>query len=192
MRNEEKILTIIREDSWMMEILQTVKILDLQDWWICAGFVRSKIWDTIHEFDFRTPIADVDVIYFDPSNVEELEEKQYEEILKSLLPNIPWSVKNEARMHLRNNCPPYKSSIDAISKFPETATALGVKLDSQDHLILTAPCGIQDVVNMVVKPTPYILKNKEKGMIYEERVASKNWQTVWKKLEIHHICISNT
>ncbi len=30
-----------------MEILETANSLNLPDWWICAGFVRSKIWDTL-------------------------------------------------------------------------------------------------------------------------------------------------
>lgn len=164
MLDEEKILANIQEDLWMMGILKTARALKLPDWWICAGFVRSKIWDTLHGFNVRTEIEDVDVIYFDPSNLDEVKEKAYEEALKSYSPSTPWSVKNEARMHLRNNCEPYQSSTDVISKFPETVTALGVKLDSEDNLILTAPCGLQDVVNMIVRPTPFILENKNRDL----------------------------
>ena len=102
MINEEKIILIIREDKWMMEILRAAKSLNLPDWWICVGFVRSKIWDTLHNFNERTPILDIDVIYFEPTNIDELEEKKFEEKLKSLIPNIPWSVKNEARMHINS------------------------------------------------------------------------------------------
>ena len=54
--------------------------------------------------------------------------------LRSYLPTIPWSVKNQARMHIANNIPPYSSAVDAISKFPETATALGVKLDDENNV----------------------------------------------------------
>lgn len=43
MKNKDEIISIIREDVWMMEILQSVKTLNLPDWWICAGFVRSKV-----------------------------------------------------------------------------------------------------------------------------------------------------
>lgn len=105
--NEEEIISIVKQDKWMMEILKSAKFIDLPDWWICAGFVRSKIWDTLHNFRERTTIPDIDVIYFDPTNINELEEKKYEEILKELMPNTPWSVKNEARMHLKNNIAPY-------------------------------------------------------------------------------------
>lgn len=79
----------------------------------------------LHGFKERTPISDIDVIYYDDGNTDELEEKKLEMRLRNILPDIPWSVKNEARMHVVNGIPPYSSSIDAISKFPETATSLG-------------------------------------------------------------------
>jgi uncharacterized protein len=189
--NEEKIIEFIMEDKWMMNILETAKSLNLPDWWICAGFVRSKIWDILHNFNERTPIPDIDVIYFNPTNTDELKEKKLEEMLKTLMPNIPWSIKNEARMHIKSSMPPYSSSVDAISKFPETATALGVKLDEKGNVILTAPCGISDVVNLEVKPTPYFTKTIERVEIYEERISKKNWKSIWKNLKVYHIDFSN-
>jgi uncharacterized protein len=185
--NEGKIIKQITDDKWMMDILKSVKSLNLPDWWVCAGFVRSKIWDTLHNFSERTLIPDIDVIYFDCTNIDELEEKRFEETLKSLMPITPWSVKNEARMHIKSNMPPYSSSVDAISKFPETATALGVKLDENDNVILTAPYGIRDVVNLEVKPTPFFTKTKERAEIYENRISKKNWKSIWYKLTVYHI-----
>ena len=179
MINEEKIIELITEDKWMMNILKAAKSLNLPDWWICAGFVRSKIWDTLHNFIERTPIPDIDVIYFDPTNIDELMEKKLEEMLKTLLPNIPWSVKNEARMHFKSKMLPYSSSVDAISKFPETATALGVKLDERENMKLTAPCGISDVINLELKPTLFFTETKERVEIYEARITKKNWESTW-------------
>ncbi len=154
-QNEKDIIELIHQDVWMMDVLKAVKPLNLPDWWICAGFVRSKIWDTLHNFSVRTKTPDVDVIYFDQLNIDELIEKRLEENLRKVHPDVPWSVKNQARMHISNNIPPYTSSSDAISKFPETATALGVKLDEAENVILTAPCGINDVINLEIKPTPF-------------------------------------
>lgn len=187
MINENKIILLISEDKWMMEVLKSVKALNLPDWWICAGFIRSKIWDILHNFSERTPVPDIDVIYFEPTNINEFEEKKLEEKLKSLIPYIPWSVKNEARMHIKSNMPPYTSSADAISKFPETATALGVTLDEKDNVILIAPYGIRDVVNLEVKPTPYFTENKERMRIYEERIKKKKWKSTWSNLKVYHI-----
>jgi len=181
---EREVIALIHEDKWMMEQLKCAQSLNLPDWWICAGFVRSKIWDVQHGFDERTTIPDIDVIYYNRTNIEKSVEKEYVGALKRLLPTIPWSVKNQARMHSVNNNSPYTSSIDAISRFPETATALGVKLDDRDNVILTAPHGIEDVVNLRVKPTPSICENKEQMKIYEERIRKKNWQVVWSRVEI--------
>lgn len=186
MLNEENVILLIHNDQWMMDILKAAQSLNLPDWWICAGFVRSKIWDTLHGFTNRTPIPDIDLIYFDSTNLDESEEKRLEERLLSQLPNIPWSVKNEARMHIRNNLAPYSSSIDAISKFPETATALGVKLSDKDQVILTAPCGISDVVNLIVKPTPFFTETEERLKIYEDRIAKKNWNVIWTNVKVIH------
>lgn len=185
--SEEDIIQIISGDADMMEILRAAKSLDLPDWWVCAGFVRSKIWDTLHGFSTSTVLADVDVIYFDDQHVDELVEKRLEEKLRTILVDVPWSVKNEARMHVINNLPPYLSSIDAISKFPETATALGVKLDEADNVVLTAPWGIKDVLHLEVRPTPPFIENKELTAIYEERIARKNWQSTWKQVKVYPI-----
>lgn len=185
--NEQDIIRLVKDDKWMMDILETAKSLNLPDWWVCAGFVRSKIWDTLHDFADRTPMPDVDVIYFDKSNLDEEVEKKLEMKLVSLNPGIPWSVKNEARMHVVNNIPPYSSSIDAISKFPETATALGLTLDEQNHVVLTAPWGIEDVTNLVLKPTPYFEETKELADIYERRLLKKNWKGIWYKIKVVHI-----
>ena len=187
LKNKKDIINLIYNDKNMMDIIEAASTLNLPDWWICAGFVRSKIWDELHDFDSGTMVPDVDVIYFDPSNIDEDFEKLLEKKLKSLLPDIPWSVKNQARMHVVNQIPPYASSEDAISKFPETATALGVKLDMENKLTLTAPCGIEDVINLELKPTPFFTETKERAAIYEERLNKKNWRAIWHNVKVHHI-----
>lgn len=187
LENREDIVTLIQQDAQMTKIIQTAATLNLPDWWICAGFVRSKIWDTLHGFKTRTPISDVDVIYFDESKIKEDRDKELEKILRKQLPEVPWSVKNEAGMHLRNDIGPYTSAEDAISKFPETATAVAVKIDREDRLILTAPHGIEDLLNMEVKPTPFFERTKARAVFYEERIKKKNWQSIWPKVKVCHL-----
>lgn len=186
LKNKNDVIELIQSDDAMMEIIQAASTLDLPDWWICAGLVRSKIWDELHGFSDRTLTQDVDVIYFDSANIDENYEKILEKKLMSILPGVPWSVKNQARMHVINNIPPYTSSEDAISKFPETATALGVKLDKANNLVLTAPCGIEDVLNLEVKPTPFFTETKELAAIYEQRLMKKKWKAIWHKVKVHH------
>ncbi|MFP3321641.1 nucleotidyltransferase family protein [Planococcus sp. SIMBA_160] len=186
LKNELDLVHLIQEDKWMLDLLHAAKSLDLPDWWICAGFIRSKVWDVLHGFRERSALPDIDVIYYDASDINGEKERDLEVKLIELIPNIPWSVKNQARMHIRNNTSVYTSSIDAMAKFPETATAIGVKLDDQDYLVIAAPLGIQDLINLDVKPTPYFLENQKRLTIYEERITKKNWTSIWSQLKIHH------
>ncbi|MCC6082620.1 nucleotidyltransferase family protein [Bacillus thuringiensis] len=183
-QTEQDVIHLIENDDWMMNVLQMAKSLELPDWWICAGFVRSKIWDTLHSYNVRTATPDVDVIYYDRLHKDEIDEKSLETKLMNMDATIPWSVKNQARMHIMNNMPPYSSSGDAISKFPETATALGFTLDEQNRVILTAPCGINDVLSLQVKPTAHFLETKERIHMYKNRVIKKNWQSKWPNITI--------
>ncbi|PHC89582.1 hypothetical protein COF42_09415 [Bacillus wiedmannii] len=183
-QTEQDIIRLIENDEWMMNVLQLAKSLELPDWWICAGFVRSKSWDTLHNYEAKTAMPDVDVIYYDSLHKDEIYEQSLETKLKNIDATIPWSVKNQARMHVVNNMPPYSSSVDAISKFPETATALGVALDELNNVILTAPCGIEDVLSLQVRPTDHFLETKERLHMYNTRVNKKKWQNIWPNIAI--------
>lgn len=78
LKNQEDVVKLIRDDERMMEIIKAASKLNLPDWWICAGFVRSKIWDTLHGFENITNTPDVDVIYFDDKHIDETTEKELE------------------------------------------------------------------------------------------------------------------
>lgn len=183
-QTEQDIVRLIENDEWMMNVLQIAKSLELPDWWICAGFIRSKIWDTLHNYEAKTTMPDVDVIYYDSLHKDEIYEQSLETKLMNMDAAIPWSVKNQARMHVVNNMPPYSSSVDAISKFPETATSLGVTLDEKNNVILTAPCGIEDVLSLQVRPTAHFLESKERLHMYKNRVIKKNWQSKYSSITI--------
>ncbi|KGR82416.1 nucleotidyltransferase family protein [Lysinibacillus boronitolerans] len=184
LKTEEELKNLIASDDWMMHILSTVETLQLQDCWVCAGVIRSKVWDYLHVKEERTPIADIDVIYFDKENLAEEAEKQYEHELRKLSPNEPWSVKNQARMHVLNGSNPYKSAIDGISHFPEIPTAIGVKL-SDGILEIAAPYGIHLLGAGIVEPTPFYLENKDNYAIYRQRIQQKQWHLSWSELKIN-------
>lgn len=180
----QTIIKWITDDRWMMDILRNVRSLALPDSWICAGFVRSKIWDQLHQIEPRTPLTDIDVVYYDATDLNKKTEKVWEQQLSRIQPELPWSVKNEARMHIVNGIAPYDSTVDAISLFPETATALGVRLDEQDQLILVAPCGLTDVFEMNIRVNPHFLQGRGDMETYTQRIQQKNWQHTWHRLTV--------
>ncbi len=185
--SEQDIINLVKNDAWMMSIVEAAKTLHLPDWWVCAGFVRSKVWDTMHGYSNNTRLPDIDVVYYDPYNVDEDIEKLLESRLNRLKPTEPWSVKNQARMHILNGEAPYKSTIDAVSRFPETATSIAMKLNEEDELILAAPWGLEDLLALRIMPTPPFKEKETLAAIYERRLREKEWDKKWPKVIIYGI-----
>ena len=177
-------LSLLSSDAKMMGILRTVRDLELPDCWIGSGFVRNKVWDFLHGYAEPTPLGDIDVIYYDPSNISESAEKMLENKLRAAMATEPWSVKNQARMHLPASEPPYSSTEHALSLWPETATAVAVRLGGNGKLELLAPLGTDDLFSLTVRPTPHWMGKLE---AYRKRLARKNWPAKWPKLTVLHV-----
>ncbi len=173
------ILTLIEKDPWMMEILRTVEVLDLRDWWIGAGFVRGKVWDHLHGYKKRTPLPDIDIIYFDPKAVPIEDEVRIWKIVKNKYPDLKWSVTNTAFRHIRTGSLPYKNSSDCLSHWVETATCVGVSL-KDGNLSLTAPLGTLDLTSLILRPTDDYRNGKE----MKKRIKEKLWLRKWPKLKV--------
>jgi hypothetical protein len=172
---------VIEADTERMRLLALTRDLHLPDCWIGAGFVRSAIWDHLHDRAPSAPEGDVDVIWFDPARADAKLDDEIEAKLRSVEPSVEWSVKNQARMHLRNGDEPYSSSEDAMRRWPETATAIGLRL--RDGTIdISAPFGLGDLFSLIVRPTPRF--TGEKLRIFRARVRDKRWLERWPRLRL--------
>lgn len=177
---KKEVTSLISKDTWMMSVLKTVNKLELFDWWIGAGFVRSKVWDYLHDYKKKTELPDVDVIYFNREDYSENTDKNIEKLLTQKRPDITWSVKNQARMHKLHKHSPYKSSTEALSKWAETATCVAVTLDSNGKIVLNAPLGLKDLSNLILRPNPSLKKLDN----FYKRIEDKRWLEKWPKLKI--------
>ncbi len=181
MQSEHDVLTLIAGDTWMMNVLEAVRQQHLPDGWVGAGFVRRKVWDTLHGFKEPTPLNDIDVLFFDPSDLREEKEKSIECLLANAMPGLPWSVKNQARMHVYNRDRQYVSTINAIRHWLETPTCAAVRLGDNDELHLIAPYGINDLLKMIIRPTPV---GERRALAYQARIKKKNWSKTWPKSQV--------
>jgi hypothetical protein len=125
--------------------------------------------------------GDVDVIWYDPLRADPAEDGKHEIALQAVEPAIFWSVKNQARMHLRNDDARYVSATDAMRYWPETATAVGIRRNDEDGCEIAAPFGLDDLLNLMLRPTPGFAA--EKHHIYAERLQSKRWKASWPLLK---------
>src|SRR5918994_1471568 len=160
-------------------LLLHVESPGLPDAWIGAGFIRNSVWDVLHgrTIDLAR-LADVDVLFFDSKGTSKEREAEIESRLRALAPSIPWSVKNQARMHLRNGDAPYGNTLDAVTHWAETPTAIAART-VEGRVEVMAPYGIDDLLNLIVRPTPVF---GHKMDIYRERVMGKDWPARWPKL----------
>ncbi|QKS60373.1 nucleotidyltransferase family protein [Paenibacillus barcinonensis] len=171
---------MLRQQEQIMQDLSLVRELQLPDSYIGAGYIRNYIWDELHGYARRELHSDIDVVYYDAGNLSEERDIQLEHRLRAATGNHKWSVKNQARMHLRNGDAPYHSTEDALRYWPERVTAIAVQLDAQDHISICAPYGLEDLYTLVVRKSPSF----KDAAYYNKRVLQKNWQEHWPKLTI--------
>ena len=170
------VFSIIRRQAWMMACLTAVRALELTDAWIGAGFVRRAVWDALLKAPAPSPLDDVDVLYFDAGDLTREAEARHEARLRHAMADVPWSVRNQARMHLRNGDAAYRDCEDAIGHWLETPTAVAVRLDAVGDLALLAPFGLEDLLALRIRPTP---AGKRRKADYLARIETKNWRRTY-------------
>ncbi|MDB6062938.1 MAG: nucleotidyltransferase family protein [Verrucomicrobiaceae bacterium] len=160
-----------------MRALYAVQSLNLPDWLIGAGFVRNLIWGSV--FNKNIDINDIDVIYFCRDDVSKERDIFLEKRLRELEPNFSWSVKNQARMHLKHGDAPYDSTLDAMRFWPEKQTSIGVCLNNNGAIL------VQHCFDLSLQFSGNINRNPARSVeIFEDRVSSKGWLNIWPSLQV--------
>ncbi|AHM75122.1 nucleotidyltransferase family protein [Yersinia hibernica] len=181
---QQQIIHWLRADPYRMHALLLARELGLHQWYLAAGFVRNLVWDKLHGYSSPTPLNDIDLVYFDEEDASEQRDLQLEKQLLQMPPfqgiPLPWSVKNQARMHLYTGRWPYTSTEDAISYWVEVETAIGAKLTANGDIELLAPLGLEALFAHTITLNP---KNGEIDT-YNQRVKSKGWQRHWPQLRL--------
>ncbi len=177
MNYEQQVVSWITQDDWRMDTLHIASELGFSDWCLAAGFVRNLIWDRLQGKTTPTPLNDIDFIYYAESDVTADTDLHFEQQLKAQR-DRPWSVKNQARMHVRNGDAPYTSCEDAMRYWVEIETAVGVKLSAQNELKIIAPFGLEANFSNTITRNP----NKRASEHFDARLRKKNWQSLWPDL----------
>ena len=149
--------------------------------WIGAGFVRNAVWDSLTgQRPDATTLADIDVIHLDAGRPESARDVAAEAALRAARRGLPWSVTNQARMAMRHGHAPYAGIEEAIAPWPETATAVAVRLVG-GALQVMAPHGLDDLFALVVRPSP---AHAADARAVRARIAAKQWRARWPGLRM--------
>jgi uncharacterized protein len=169
-----------------MDALVAAREVSAPGWAIGAGAVRTAVWDRLHGFEGPPQLADVDLAFFDPDDLTPERERAVERELRAASPALEWDAKNQARVHLwyprrfGYEVPPLASTAEAVATWPETATAVALKLTDEDRLLIEAPLGLDDLLGMVHRRNPSRVSVEE----YRRRLASKRIAERWPRATI--------
>ena len=173
------ITQLILKDTKRLRLLKLLASLDLKDAYIAAGFVRNMVWDELHQKTEPTALNDVDVVFFDESDIDNSLAKVALARLQNLDNTVFWQVKNQALMHVKNQDKPYLSTAHAMRYWPEKETAIGVRINQFQKIEVLAPFGTHSLYKGVISHNP----NRDKA-VFLERVSNKGWLDTWPKLRI--------
>jgi uncharacterized protein len=184
----DKLAEIVHATPWLMRALIAARDVDAPHWLIGAGAVRTAVWDRLHGYQERTPLADIDLGFYDADDLSEEREREIHVLLQDAVPEETWDVKNQAAVHLwypkKFGYPvePLSSSAAAVATWPETATCVALRLRRDDTLLIEAPFGLDDLFGLVHRRNPTRVSIEE----YERRLASKRISDRWPRVTVVH------
>lgn len=183
---EQELQRILQSNAGLMSILRAARRVNLPDWYVGAGLIRNTVWDFRHGYAGKPSARDVDVAFFDPHDLSAARETNAAQELGRLLPEVNWEPINQARVHLwyatdfGQEVEPLRSTEEAISTWPETATCVGVRLLIDDTLQIYAPYGLDDLMNMVLRRNPKRVTVEQ----FRQRAREKRVREKWPRVSV--------
>jgi hypothetical protein len=183
---EARLAGIVRRCAVLMAALRAARLVDPPDWLIGAGVIRDRVWDHLHGYTPATPVRDVDLAFFDSGALGAEREHEVERALAARAPGIVWDVTNQAGVHrwyrdvFGFDVDPLASSADGVATWPETATAVAVRLLDDDSIDVVAPFGLEDLFGLVCRRNPRRVTRAQ----YRRRVENKQIACRWPRVRI--------
>jgi len=177
---------IIRSTPLLMEVLTGLREDGLPDHLLVAGALYNLVWNRLTGRPDLTGINDIDVFYFDGSDLSyEAEDVVIPRLGKRFahLP-LPVQIRNQARVHLwfeqKFGAPftPLTSSVAMLDRYASKTHAVAARLETDDTLSLFSPFGLDDIFSMRLTPNP-VLANKRAHDTKAARAI-----TVWPELTV--------
>ena len=183
----ERLEALIHSNAWLMHVLTTVRNAGVSDAWVGAGVVRDLVWGECFGSGFEPGrVRDVDVAFFDPTDLSRDSDQRATALLHGLDPLVPWEATNQAAVHTWYPADfggpavaPLTSIEEAVGTWPETATAVAVRL-AGERLEVCAPFGLEDLLKGVWRRNPARVSLEQS----EARLARHRPSHRWPKVTV--------
>ncbi|MEE4011268.1 nucleotidyltransferase family protein [Roseibium sp. FZY0029] len=177
---------IIRSIPHVMEILTTLRDLDLPDAWLVSGGIYQTVWNVLTNRPMLHGIKDFDIIYFDGQDLSYEAEDAVIGKVNEALPE--WvsllEVRNQARVHLwyqqrfRRPYRPLDCAMDSLVTYASRTHAVAARLTKDGRMVLHAPFGLANLFGMRLVPN-YTQPNAETYVEKAERMKA-----LWPELTV--------
>lgn len=175
---------IVRAEPVLMAVLHGMRRLALPDSWLVSGAIYNSVWNALTSRTPMTGVKDIDVFYFDASDLSyEAEDEAIQRAVHLFagLP-VPVEIRNQARVHLwyeghfGQPYPPLTSAREAIDRFACTTHAIGARLSQNGGLEIYAPYELDDVFSFRLVPN----RRMDNRKTHELKAARQ--MTIWPEL----------
>lgn len=173
----QRLSELLHSDPLTRFGLELARSLDLPDCYIASGAIYQSIWNALTGKASGYGLKDIDLIYFDGSDLswegEDQVIKRANAGFEAAKLGVPVETRNQARVHLwyeqRFGSPynPLSSAAESLKRYASTTHAVAVRLEADDSLTIEAPFGLEDIFNLTLRPNP-LLDNKG---TYDEKAA---------------------
>ncbi|MEM9046688.1 MAG: nucleotidyltransferase family protein [Pseudomonadota bacterium] len=181
---EHRLAEILRTDPILWPALCTAEDVALPDWWIVSGAIYNTVWNTLTGRPPGYGIRDIDLFYFDASDLSyEAEDRIIRRARPAFAPDPPVEIRNQARVHLwfeahfGHAIAPLTSCRESIGQFASETHAVGVRL-TRGEIEIHAPFGLDPVFGMRMVPN----QKSQSQKTHEEK--AKRAKTLWPEVEI--------
>ena len=156
---------IIRADPLLMQVLEDLRDMALPDWLLVSGAIYNRVWNVLTDRPLETGVNDIDVAYFDATDLSYDAEDRIIRQLAQRFADVPLpvQVRNQARVHLwfpqkfGQPFTPLSSSAEMLGRYASKTHAVGVRLEADDAMTIIAPFGLDDMFSFRIVPNPVLL-----------------------------------
>lgn len=161
------LVQIMRSQPELMDVLEGLRALALPDPLLTSGAIYNTVWNHLTGRPALTGVNDIDIFYFDGSDLSwGAEDKVIRalEVRFAHLP-VPVQVRNQARVHLwfeqkfGNPFTPLTSSSEMLGRYASKTHAVGARLLADGEIEVFAPFGLDDMFSFRMVPNP-VLNNR--------------------------------
>jgi hypothetical protein len=177
------LVAMIREEPVLMEVL--AGIAELPEGLLVAGALYNLVWNRLTGRPGLVDVADIDVFYFDPSDLSYEAEDVVIRRLETRFAHLPLPVqaRNQARVHLwfeqKFGAPftPLGSAAEMLERYASKTHAVGARLVHGEVEVIT-PFGLDDVFSFRLVPN-YALNNRA---THEKKAAKL--KAIWPEVTV--------